>query len=134
MSIDETTGIPGDLDDGIFGALVYMDKRDIRKAWEAAQTYLGEDLLAAQVQREFNALSSAEQSELKQKGLGRYGVMNLATKPEVALALIVVAREINPSFAFPRNTKESLEEPEIAAKVTERFPAITAERIEMALK
>lgn len=134
MNIDATTGLPRDLDDGIYGALIYMDNRDIRKAWQAAQAYLGEDRLAIQVQQEFNALSMKEQEELRQKGLGRYGIINLVTKPEVALALIVVAREINPTFNFPGRTKESLEEPDIAAKVTERFPAITAERIEMALK
>ncbi len=112
--------LPTDLGDGICGALIRLDNDYIRDAWNAAQIYLGEDTLASQSQ--------------KQNGdLGFSKIFELVSKPELALALIVVAREMDPAFSLFDENRESLEMREQIARIEKRFPAMSANRIERAL-
>lgn len=121
--------IPKDLDDGIFGAVTCMSMRDIVKAHTAVQTYLGKDTVAEAASEKFSRLSPDQQEYFRNTDLGGYGVRQLMTTFEVEAALHIVAREIDPAHCFHNDLVKSLSNAAQAAKVTERFPAITAERI-----
>lgn len=121
--------IPKDLKDGIFGAAVAMHHRDVTAAHEAVIKYLGKDTVAEAVSAEFQALSVSEQQYYRATGLGRFGAYNLMTTFEVEAGLKVVAREMDRSHCFSPDFERSLRHPAQAARITERFPAITPERI-----
>lgn len=121
--------IPKDLSDGIFGASVAMHGRDIHAAHAAVQKYLGKDTVAEQASEEFKSLPASEQQYYKATGLGRFGAYTLMTTFEVEAALKIVAREMCPSQTIDDSLRRSLQDSAHAARVTERFPVITPERI-----
>lgn len=121
--------IPKDLSDGIFGAAVAMHHRDVVAAHEAAKKYLGKDTVAEAAAEEFAGLSKSEQAYYRATGLGRFGVYCLMTKFEVEAGLKIVAREMCPSQTIDPSLERALKDKTQAARITERFPAITPERI-----
>lgn len=121
--------IPKDLSDGIFGAAVSMHHRDVVAAHEAVKKYLGQDTVAEAAAEEFAGLPEATQNYYRATGLGRFGAYDLMTKFEVEAGLKIVAREMCPSQTIDAALERSLKDKTQAARITERFPAITPERI-----
>ncbi len=123
-----------EIENGIFGATVFMHHREIMDAQRAVNKFLGVDTLADQRQAEYDALPQHEKDRMtRAKDFGIYGVFHLATRDEVPLALSVVAKELSAAFRINAVDRGKLQNPEEAEKVTRRFPAITAERIALAL-
>lgn len=133
MSTSVSAEIPQDLCKGIEGAELLMHARDFHNAAKAIAPYLGRDLLAEQVSAEFTTLPPEEQERLKKEGLGKYGIFDLVSKPEVALGLNLVASQISSAFTLSDRYRGALNDPKQVEKITQRFPDMTAARIAMIL-
>lgn len=113
-------------------SIIAMHHRDFFTAADAVTKYLGRDAYAEALATEFESLPQAEKDCMKaSRNYGKYGLFHQASRREVALALTVVGLELSQTFAatVANQLSEELADPEKAAKVTERFPDITAERI-----
>jgi hypothetical protein len=123
------------LREAIGNAQFAMHHREYLQAQTAVNQFLGRDALADQRQTEFEALSQDQKDRMvAARNYGIYGVFHLVSRPEVPLALSVVARELSSTFEIKAHLREQLENPEQVAAVTARFPEITPERIAAALE
>lgn len=123
-----------EIEDGIFGATVASHHREIHDAQRAINKFLGTDTLADTRQTEFDALPANTKAEMdRNRNYGIYGLFHLATRDEVPLALSVVGKELSLAFEITARNKAALSNPDVAARVMQRFPAITQQRIALAL-
>lgn len=121
--------------DAIIDARILMHHRDYCRVMAVASEHLGEDRLVQRRQQEFQALPDETKAQINATGnFGIYGVFHLVSQPEVPLALCVVARELSPDFNLEARDATALSDPEVQAKIGERFPAFTPTRIQSVLK
>ena len=125
-----------DLDKGIAGAEIAMHHREFYAAFNACSAHLGHDTLAAQREEEFKKLPQEQQDEMTRKrDFGIYGVFGLyngSQNPEVPLALSIVRSE-KTGEGLKGKYRTALQDPTMQKKITDRFPAITPERIALVL-
>lgn len=122
------------LKDSIFAAAFPMHRRDYLKAADAISLHLGRDTLAEATQGKFDALSTEEQIRIIESGnLEHYGIFYLSSRPEVPVALTIVARNAFPNYEMPDQYRKALQDPDMVQTITSRFPLITRDKIERAL-
>ena len=122
------------LEEAISAAAFPMHNRDYLRAADAIALHLGQDRLADERQREFDALPETEREDIMASGqLGKYGLFHLSSRPEVAVALTVVARNTFPNYEIPKTYRQALGDPDMVQTLTARFPAITTDKIQRAL-
>jgi hypothetical protein len=122
------------LSEAIGNSQFAMHHRDYYQVADTIDKFLGRDVLADQRQEEYEALPGADKDKMKaQRSYGQYGLFHLVTRPEVPLALSVVAKKLSPTFQIEARFAKELGDPAVATAVTNRFPSVTADHIQMAL-
>lgn len=122
------------LKDGISAAAFPMHRRDYFIAADAISQHLGRDILAETNQGKFDALSTEEQISIIESGnLEHYGTFYLSSRPEVPVALTIVARNTFPNYEMPEQYRKALQDPDLVRTITSRFPSITSDKISRAL-
>ncbi len=124
--------LDGALDEGF----ILMHRRAYGKLSDAKNKFLGRDTHQEQINAEWDALTPDQQKAIESdpKGYGKFGMFDSVSRKEVPLALTVAAKLLSKQFNVDQYCRKLLSDPEMVQRITTRFPLITAEDIQEALK